>query len=297
VSGGTSEGVETSKDDTVKKYRETVENSKYIIHALGGMEDEFYYINSIDCLEKCYAAGYRLFEADVSFTSDDVLVLAHSGENNVWSKNDWTLRLGQEYPFDSESSDGFKDEELTAKGYDVNKHLCPYSTFKEFRIQGKYSAGSFSDLLNFMEQHDDMYVMVDAGHRNYEDTVKYYKAVVEAAGDRQDLLDHLIAGGQTTEMVKAAREAYDFPLINLYFDSDEKREEQLSTPEKFVKYCRDNDIISYSTAKEYFSEDNAKTLEKSDLISYIFTVNDKDEESELRSRGADIIGTDFLWDD
>ncbi len=287
--GGTDKASESAEKEVVKEYRETVENSEYIIHALGGMNGEHYYINSIDCLKECYDAGYRLFEADVSFTSDGVLVLAHSGENNVWSKNDWNERLGQEYPFE-------EDQDLAAQGYDVDKHLCPYSVFKDFKIQGKYTAGTFSDLLDFMEEHEDMYVMVDAGHRNYEDTVIYYKAVVEAAGDRTDILDRLIAGGQTTEMVRAAREAYDFPLINLYYDSNEKRENILQKPEDFVRYCKENDIISFSTAKEYYTSDAAEVLEKSKLISYVFTVNEKTEEESLRNLGADVIGTDFLWD-
>ena len=273
---------ERDKDDVIRDYRRTVRFSKYIIHALGGMDGENCYINSIDCLEKTYAAGFRLFEADVSFTSDNVLVLAHSGENNVWSKNDWEKRLGQEYPFDDKNED--------------EKHLCSYEDFMNFKIQGKYKATSFAELLDFMEQHTDMYVMIDAGHRSYKDTVEYYQAIVKAADGRTSVLDRMIAGGQTTEMVKAAREAYDFPLINLYFDKDEKREDIIYSPEAFADYCEKNDIISFSVAKEVYTEDVAKRLEESSLISYVFTVNDETEEEKLRSYGADIIGTDYLWE-
>ncbi|MBO4864926.1 MAG: hypothetical protein J5517_11225 [Eubacterium sp.] len=273
------------------EYKKTVEDSDYILHALGGMDETDDYINSIECLEAGYQKGCRLFEADVSFTSDKVLVLAHSGEDNIWSENDWKLRLCQVYPFDNES-----EEELKAKGYDIEKHLCTYEEFMSFRIQGWYKTASFSDLLDYMEQHKDIYVMVDGGHRSYEDTLEFYKAIKETAGDRTDVLDRLIAGGQTTDMVKAAREVYDFPLINLFFDSDEKREDALKTPEDFAKYCRENGISSFSAAKETFDGKNASLLEDDSLISYIFTVNDEEEEAKLRKAGADVIGTDFLWD-
>ena len=277
----------TLDGELIKDYRQTVSSSDYIIHALGGMEGKECYINSIDCLEKTYAAGYRLFEADVSFTSDGVLVLAHSGENNVWSKNDWEKRLGQEYPFGAGS--------VVPEEYDEEKHLATYSDFMTFKIQGKYRASSFADLLDFMEEHTDMYVMVDAGNRSYEDTQTYYQEIVKEADGRTEVLDRLIAGGQTTDMVKAAREVYDFPLINLYYPADDKREEIIYTPEKFAKYCKENDIISFSVAKEVYTQEVAEKLEKNNLISYVFTVNDPAEDKQIRGYGADVIGTDYLW--
>ncbi|MBP3719355.1 MAG: hypothetical protein J6I58_07530 [Eubacterium sp.] len=271
---------EKERDKLIEDYRSVVDSSDYIIHALGGMNKEKCYINSIDTLDTTYQAGYRLFEADISFTSDDVLVLAHSGENNVWSENDWKLRLGQEIPNNVN-----------------NKRLCTYDQFMSFKIQGEYQATSLAGLFDYMEVHRDMYVMVDAGNRSYEDTLKYYTELVKVADGREDILNRLIAGGQTTEMVRAAREAYDFPLINLYYDKDEKREKELATPEKFVEYCHKNDIISYSVAKEVYTEEVGKVLGDSDLIGYVFTVNDKQEASQLRSIGADVIGTDYLWDE
>ena len=292
-----SAGCGKAENDTMENYRKTVHESKYIIHALGGMDDDFY-INSVDCLETVYAAGYRIFEVDVSFTSDDVLVLAHSGEKNIWSRNDWTLRFGQEYPFEDAEGNALTPEEenlLIEDGYDVEKHLCPASVFTGFKIQGKYKASTFSDLLDFMEAHEDMYVMLDAGKRSYEDTCIYYKRIVEEAGKREGVLDRFIAGGQTTEMLRAAKEAYDFPLLNLYYDVDEEREESIYRPEDFIKYCKEQGVTSFSASTEAYSEDAAKELSKSGLISYIFTINDPDEEEKIRSLGADMIGTDFLW--
>lgn len=271
----------------MEDYRSAVSSSDYIVHALGGEEDRSY-INSIDMLDKAYKEGLRVFEADISFTSDGVLVLAHSGEDNVWSKNDWEKRLGQKYPFDDES---VKDYEC----YDVDKHLCSYEVFKSFKIQGRYTANSFAELLDYMEEHVDMYLMVDAGHRSYADAKAYYEAIVEAADGRTQVLDRLIAGGQTTDMVKAAREAYDFPLINLYFDKDENRESIIYSAEDFVRYCDAESITSLSIAKEVFTEDVAKVISDSDLIIYVFTENDESKAEHILSLGADMVGTDFLW--
>ena len=273
-------------DSPLSDYRKTVNENKYIIHALGGMEGKYSYVNSIDCLKAAYEAGYRLFEGDISFTSDNVLVLAHSGENNIWSKNDWEKRFGQAFP----------DEKTGAAGSE--KNLCDYSTFMSFRIQGRYKATDLAEVFDFMEEHDDMYLMVDAGHRSYEDTLEYYRELVRVADGRTNVLNRLIAGGQTTDMVKAAREAYDFPIINLYYDSDEKREDILKTPEEFLNYCRENEIVSFSTSKDYYTQEVADVLSpsKSGLTGYVFTVNDVSEEGMILQKGDVVIGTDYLWD-
>ena len=120
-----------SNKRVINKYLETVSQETYIMHALGGMEEKYTYTNSIDALKETYNEGYRLFEVDISFTSDNQLVCAHSSngtglkdnQKNIWSKKDWTKRLGQKY--------------------DKNHPLATYDEFMNFKIQGKFRATSF----------------------------------------------------------------------------------------------------------------------------------------------------------
>ncbi|MBR6402954.1 MAG: hypothetical protein IKS48_06175 [Eubacterium sp.] len=275
---------EISREELISDYKRTVSENKFIIHALGGMEGRYSYVNSIDCLQTAYEAGYRLFEADISFTSDNVLVLAHSAENNIWTKNDWDKRLGQPFP-------------KAGSGANPEKHLCDYATFMTFKIQGRFKATDLAEIFDFMEEHTDMYLMVDAGKRSYEDTLAYYQELVKVAEGRTSVLNHLIAGGQTTDMVKAAREVYDFLIINLYYDSDDKREEILKTPEDFLNYCKEYGIVSYSTSKDNYTEKVAGILSSQDsgLTGYVFTVNDGVEEGMILQKGDVVIGTDYLW--
>ena len=299
-----SEGAKDPRE-YAERYRKTVESQRYIIHALGGMNGTDNYINSIDPLRLIYAEGYRLFEADVSFTSDGRLVLAHSGQDNVWSQSDWKDRLGQDYPFD-DASEGDTTE--------TDKHLCDYDTFMSFKIQRKYKATSFKELVSFMAEHTDMFVMIDGGERSYEDTKTFYSAVLnetrevvselsaESTVDEEnkmldDVLSRMVVGGQTIEMLNAVKEVYDFPLINFYYNSDEKREGELCKPIDFIHYCDANGVSSFSVAKEVYDQQTAEALEKSTLMSFVFTVNDPAEEARIKAYGADIIGTDYLWDE
>ena len=284
-------------DGVVEGYKKTVENSEYIMHALGGMDGKSY-INSIDCLRKTYEAGYRLFEADVSYTSDDVLVLAHSGQDNIWSEADWNDRIGIAYPFRNMNGNELTEESkdyFTSNGYDFDDHTCNYDSFMTFRIQGEYTATSFSDIVQFMKEHDDMYLMVDAGNRSYESTQKLYKMILDTCKNDYSVLDRIIAGGQTTDMMQAVKDTYDFPLLNMYYAGDDVREESIYSPEQFINYCNENGIISFSTAKETYNDYNGAALKEAGLISYVFTVNDSDEAALMKSYGADVIGTDFLW--
>ena len=69
-------------------YKNTVKQSNYIRHALGGL-DTYQYLNTIEALENSYKKGFRLFEVDVRFTSDDKLVLTHG-----WEEVDYIERMG-----------------------------------------------------------------------------------------------------------------------------------------------------------------------------------------------------------
>lgn len=274
--------VKKTKDDrkaqVVEQYLDTVSNSRYIMHALGGVDGTYSYTNSIDALEASYAEGARLFEVDISFTSDEQLVLAHSttktalseGEANTWAKNDWEKRLGQPY--------------------DPDKPLASFDEFMGFTIQGRFKATSFAELLDFMEAHDDMFVMLDVGNRSFKATKKIYQAIVEAVGDRESILWHFIVGGHSTAAMNAVLEVYDFPIRNLYFSEDSKREEMLQKPEDFLQYCGEHGIQSFSVSCDRFIPE----LDIPDIISYVFTTDDEAEAKALFETGANIVGTNFL---
>lgn len=263
-------------NDIVEIYKEAVMNTKYIMHALGGMEGSYSYTNSIDALTACYNDGYRFFEVDVSFTSDEQLVCAHTatvdGVENVWRKADWTKRIGIEY-----------DEE----------HPTPsFEEFMSFTIQGKFKATSFSELVDFMARHKDMYVMLDINCRSYEGTKKIYEAIVKTANNNADVLNRFIAGGHTTDMIEAVEEVYDFPLLNLYYADKNSRQNEINTPENFVIYCSEHGISSFSVAYNTFTEENLDLLYEN-LIAYVFTVNDSVEAKKIHEKGL-VVGTDFL---
>lgn len=258
---------------TTAKYESTVEDSSYIMHALGGIDEKFSYTNSIDALKQCYSEGYRLYEVDVALTTDKKLVLAHSS-SGVWTKKDWETRIG--LPYDEDNP-------------------CPtYDEFMSFKIQGQFKASSFSNLVDFMETHTDVYVMIDIGSQSYENTKEIYQEILDVANKNDDILCRFIVGGHTTDMIAAVQEVYDFPLINLYYADVDHRPVEFDTPTNFIKYCKENNITSFSTSSTTASNEDISLLLESELISYVFTVNDVSEACRFFEMGVDVVGTDFL---
>lgn len=103
-----------------------------IAHA-GGAVDSCIYTNSREAMERSLANGYRFIEFDLLFTSDSVLVAAHSWErfNSMTGYEDW----GDSVP--------------------------AYSDFVSRKICGRYTPLSAREINRFFEQNDSLYLVTD----------------------------------------------------------------------------------------------------------------------------------------
>lgn len=103
-----------------------------IAHA-GGAVDSCIYTNSREAMERSMQKGYRFIEFDLLFTSDSVLVAAHSWErfNSMTGYEDW----GDSVP--------------------------AYSDFVSRKICGRYTPLSAREINSFFEQNDSLYLVTD----------------------------------------------------------------------------------------------------------------------------------------
>ena len=210
-------------NDDFHKYKKMVKKSNWVAHALGGIDNNSY-TNSKEALENSYKHGFKFFELDIKYTSDNKLVCVHD-----WTKTDYEDRLGLEY-----------DEESPVMSYDE---------FMSIKIKDKYTPLSFEDFIDFMKKHKDMYVMIDIGIKDYDYTKNIYSDIVKIAGNDKKVLNRMIVGGHDTSMIEAVKSTYDFPIINLYWAPKPGRNDnKIDTREEFVKYCKDNKITSLSTS-------------------------------------------------
>lgn len=112
--------------------QERVERSTLVAHA-GGAIDSCLYTNSREALELAAKNGYRFIELDLQFTSDSVLVAAHS-----WDKFNAMTGFAQ-----------------------WGDSVPSFSEFSSRLIYGRYSPLSANQINDFFEQHPELYLVTD----------------------------------------------------------------------------------------------------------------------------------------
>lgn len=258
------------RDKYLYNYFKAIKKESYLAHALGGINKKDY-TNSLEALENSYKSGIKLYEVDVKLTSDDRLICVHG-----FKEDDYVNLFELEYPG--------QNTELS------------YDEFMNLKIRGKYTPLDIESFIRFMKQHEDIYVMVDIGKRNKEYTKKVYEIIVKVANNDESILNRLIVGGQTTQMIQAVKEVYNFKLINLYWSYKENRtDKKIDTKEEFLKYCINNSITSLSTSEKAFNENVSaiKYFRDNGLYVYLFTINDREQAIEYL-KSVDVVGTDFI---
>ena len=112
--------------------QERVERATLIAHA-GGAIDSCIYTNSREALELAANNGYRFIEFDFQFTSDSILVAAHS-----WS--DFNQMTDSAHLGDTAPS---------------------YKDFASRRICGRYTPLSAREINDFFESNDSLFLVTD----------------------------------------------------------------------------------------------------------------------------------------
>ena len=112
--------------------QERVERATLIAHA-GGAIDSCIYTNSREALELAANNGYRFIEFDFLFTSDSVLVAAHSWRD--FNEMTDSAHLGDATP--------------------------SFDDFARRRIHGRYTPLSASEINEFFELNDSLFLVTD----------------------------------------------------------------------------------------------------------------------------------------
>ncbi|QHT61351.1 hypothetical protein GXP70_16235 [Paenibacillus lycopersici] len=171
-----------------------------ISHALGGIE-QFAGTNSREALFHAYACGNRVFETDVSVTSDGHLVLRHDWEAGTYPV------LGQ--------SPQIKSGAMTL------------AKFEAFPIHGHYSPMTFQQLLGFMADHPNVLLVTDTKEADAANAAAIYRKIVKETEDANPaLLKRIVPQLYQADNYAAVNGVYPFKqyIYTLYMnqDSDEK---------------------------------------------------------------------------
>lgn len=235
-----------------------------IAHALGGIGDKTY-LNSRESFLASYQMGCRLFEVDLTKTSDGVWVCRHS----------WNQPLGQ--------WDGDKKQVLSSE------------EFLSRPLYGKYTPMTLEDLLILLKDYPDAFVMLDSKQysvRNYQRTIEDYADYLEIAQNAgvSEVAGQLIPEIYNQVMFSGTALLYEFPayIYSLW------QEYSLEEIQDIASFCEERGILAATVSREYWSQEIQDIFDEKGIRVYIYTVNDPEEASYYREEGAAGVCSDSL---
>ena len=243
--------------------------NRYIAHALGGI-DGHDYTNSREAFEENYKKGFRVFEMDLGYTSDDVLVGVHE-----WGHKFKKNTLGYVDPADPEN-----DEPLSL------------SVFSGFKILGKYTPLTFEDMAEIMGEKEDVFLVIDGKYRDEELVRKEFTDIRDILKKRApEAIDRIIPQIYSQEIYDCIMEIYPWKsIIYTWYMLNEDRLSPTAEADfaisKGIKVVTMSDRVENELVDEY--------LKRRGIFTYVHTINDEYVAKLLTKAGVYGFYTDEL---
>lgn len=246
----------------------------YIAHGGGGLDGKTY-SNSVEAMINSYENGLRVYDIDLDYTTDSVLVCCHSWEENLEQD---TVPMMESYSFVDRN--GHTQHHITP-------HPLNYSKFKSQKIYRLYSSMSCKDLIIFMVNHPDIYIATDMK----ADVESSYQYLVDMAKEMNvdSVLDRIIAN------------VYDYDVYNkimkIYpFKNTTARQHHVHPNNYYelAKFCIINNIHVVNMSSCYVNDEGAKLLMSKGIHVYVAVVDYISDMEKLKRQGFSGACTNWL---
>lgn len=244
---------------------EWVNQNPLISHALGGIGG-YDGTNSLEALLQAYRSGHRVFETDLSVTSDGHLVLRHDWEAGTYPV------LGQKLP----------------------KAIAPMTLeqFESLPIQQQYTPVTYNQLVRFMSRHPDMILITDTKEPDSSKAAAIFKRIVaETIEVDADILQRIIPQLYQSDNFDAVSSVYPFSqyIYTLYMNQDSK--------EQIIDFVTEKGIRIVVMDENRYSPEFVQTLRDKGIYTYINTINDVNQIRQFVHEGVQGVMTDFVVPD
>lgn len=229
-------------DEQIKAWYEY----RMIAHAGGGIDGKTM-TNSLEALNLSKQNGYKLIEVDFQLTSDNIVVLKHD-----FSKN------------------SLIELEQPTVGDEVFQ-IWDSETFKNTKIYRKYTPMTIDDLINWMEQNPEVYIVTDTKETDPDLIKKEFSGIVEACDNDKKILSRFIVQIYTNDMLETVKGIYDFPnILYTIYQVAEPTEEFFYS---LADFCTENNIKVVTIPAGYLWQPFIDILKERELIIYTHTLN------------------------
>ena len=243
---------------------EILSGVRVIAHGMGTV-DGLATLNCLEGFQQQYAAGVRVFEADLRLTRDGKVVLRHD-----WWHYEW--------------QDGINWANIPTR-----------EKFLSEKILKKYTPLSFRDLLLLMEQYPDICIITDTKFTDSDVFTIQFDAMLADARELglTYLFDRIAVQIYNTNMLSALNNIYRFPhyIYTLYQDDFNRTESALRDRAAF---CAQWGIEGITMESSLYKSAYGDIAREYGVRIYVHTVNDKEKARALLESGVDAVYTDIL---
>lgn len=235
-----------------------------VAHALGEADGKTE-TNTKEAFLSSWSEGFRVMEADFTYTSDGVLAVRHDFDEG-----------GSYYRLEIE-----KDGPL----------VMDSKTYKEKKAVYELTPITAVELLELMSEYKDVYLITDTKETD-EKTVKRQFQDLKAIANNMgvpEVLDRIIPQIYNKEMLGWIRSVYPFQnwIYTLYLTANPNYEE-------IAAFCRENGIGTVTVEQSRVSKYLTDLLHRNGIKVYTHTVNRYKQAKTLIGQGVDGIYTDTI---
>lgn len=171
-------------------------SDRLIYHACGGI-DGISYTNAKEALELTLSNGKMLVEVDFLFTEDGHLICGHKWNDIIPVEEDKKTKKNKK-----------KTEET------LPEVKCTLDVFRTLKIKGNYTGLTASDIISYMQEYPDLYIIVDTKEENLTGVVG---ELLRLCDHQQSVADRFVIQLYDQGQKEKLRELYPFRDDNFLF--------------------------------------------------------------------------------
>lgn len=246
----------------------------FIAHGGGGLDGKTY-SNSLEAMNHSYENGLRVYDIDLDYTTDSILVCCHS-----WSEN-----LEQSI-IPMKESHSFIDRNGHTLHH-ISNHPLDFQSFKSRQIYRLFTPMSSEDLLVYMADHPDIYIAPDMK----ADAVSSYQYLVDRAKEMKadSVLDRIIANVYDDDV-------YNKIMMIYPFKNTTARQHHVypNNYYKLASFCIKNNIHVVNMSSCYVNDEGASLLMSKGIHIYVAVVDYISDMESLKKKGFSGACTNWL---
>ena len=229
------------------------EGAPLIYHAGGGLSG-YNYTNSKEALEETLAEGRRYVEMDFLYTADEQLACAH-----YWSSL-----------------------------YDDDVTVPTLEEFKEHKIFGKFTTLTAEDLIGYMAEYEDLYIIIDTKEENY---VAVIEDLVKLSAFDTSITERFVIQLYEEQVKGKLQQIYPFEDDNFLFTTYKYGTE---FENKIMNICYEENIAVIVIPYDMWEKETIDKFREKDFIIYEHTVNRPNQAKVSLEKGISSFYTDYL---